>query len=305
MKISTNFFFDRASQQLVKAQNQVATTQAQMSSGKQLIRASDAPDQAVAIDRMRTAISRQESLSDNLKTIYRRFESEETALSSATMVFERVKELSIQAANDTLGPKDREVVAIELRSLRDQLQMLANTRDDQGQFVFAGTASGTMPYSQREGVLAYQGDQTATSLTTGQENLQTFNRAGTDVFTRVVRHTPEGPQGISYFQAIDDLIDAVTSSNPALMQRGIAEMDDMHQSMAIATSDVGARMNQVDTQMDLIDETVLRLKTTLSEIEDLDYTEAVTRMNKQMMALQASMSSFSKISQLSLFDYIR
>lgn len=305
MKISTNFFFDRASQQLVKAQNQVATTQAQMSSGKQLIRASDAPDQAVAIDRMRTAISRQESLSDNLKTIFRRFESEETALSSATMVFERVKELSIQAANDTLGPKDREVVAIELRSLRDQLQMLANTRDDQGQFVFAGTASGTMPYSQREGVLAYQGDQTATSLTTGQENLQTFNRAGTDVFTRVVRHTPEGPQGISYFQAIDDLIDAVTSSNPALMQRGIAEMDDMHQSMAIATSDVGARMNQVDTQMDLIDETVLRLKTTLSEIEDLDYTEAVTRMNKQMMALQASMSSFSKISQLSLFDYIR
>jgi flagellar hook-associated protein 3 FlgL len=73
----------------------------------------------------------------------------------------------------------------------------------------------------------------------------------------------------------------------------------------MATADVGARMNQVDMQMDLIDENVLRLKTTLSEVQDLDYTEAVTRMNKQMMALQASMSSFSKISQLNLFDYIR
>jgi flagellar hook-associated protein 3 FlgL len=305
MKISTNFFFDRASQQLTRAQNQVATTQAQLSTGKQLLRPSDSPDQAVAIDRLRTAISRQETLNDNLKTIYRRFESEETALRSATTVFERVKELSIQAANDTLGAKDREVIAIELTSLRDQLQMLANTRDDQGQYIFAGTASGTMPYTQREGVLAYQGDQTATSLTTGQENLQTFNRAGTDVFTRVVRHTPEGPVGVPYFRAIDDLIEAIQTSNPANMQRGIAEMDDMHQSMAMATSDVGARMNQVDMQMDLIDENVLRLKTTLSEVEDLDYTEAVTRMNKQMMALEASMSSFSKISQLNLFDYIR
>jgi flagellar hook-associated protein 3 FlgL len=224
---------------------------------------------------------------------------------SATTVFERIKELSIQAANDTLGAKDRQVIAIELSSLRDQLQMLANTRDDQGQYIFAGASSSTVPYSAREGVLAYQGDQTLTALTTGQEDLQTFNRAGTDVFTRVVRQTQDGPKGVSYFQAIDDLIVAVQTSNPAQIQRSIAEMDDMHQSMAIATSDVGARMNQVDMQIDLIAENVLRLKTTLSEVEDLDYTEAVTRMNKQMMALEASMSSFAKISQLNLFDYIR
>jgi len=305
MKISTNFFFDRASQQLSQAQNRVATTQAQMSTGKQLLRPSDAPDQAIAIDRLRTAISRQETLSNNLNTVQRRFEAEETALMSATTVFERIKELSIQAANDTLGAKDRQVIAIELSSLRDQLQMLANTRDDQGQYIFAGASSSTVPYSAREGVLAYQGDQTLTALTTGQEDLQTFNRAGTDVFTRVVRQTQDGPKGVSYFQAIDDLIVAVQTSNPAQIQRSIAEMDDMHQSMAIATSDVGARMNQVDMQIDLIAENVLRLKTTLSEVEDLDYTEAVTRMNKQMMALEASMSSFAKISQLNLFDYIR
>jgi flagellar hook-associated protein 3 FlgL len=47
------------------------------------------------------------------------------------------------------------------------------------------------------------------------------------------------------------------------------------------------------------------MKSTLSEIEDLDYAEAVTRMNKEMMALEAAMGSFAKISGLSLFDYIR
>jgi flagellar hook-associated protein 3 FlgL len=43
----------------------------------------------------------------------------------------------------------------------------------------------------------------------------------------------------------------------------------------------------------------------LSEIEDLDYAEAVARMNKEMMGMEAAMGSFAKISGLSLFDYIR
>jgi flagellar hook-associated protein 3 FlgL len=305
MKISTNLFFDRATQQLSTAQNRVATTQAQMATGKQLARPSDSPDQAIAIDRLRSALQRQESIGENLQTVQRRFQAEETALSSATDVFTRIKELSIQAANDTMGPSGRAVIAMELQTLREQLITVANSRDDQGQFLFSGARSDTAAYSTVAGSNAYGGDQTPTQMTSGEENLQTFNRAGTDVFNRVVRETKDGPVGVGFFQAVDDLITAVKSGTQADMQRSIAEMDHMHQGMALATADVGARMNKVDTQMALIDETVLRLKTTLSDVEDLDYTEAVTRMNKQMLSLEAAMSSFSKVSQLNLFDYIR
>ena len=305
MKISTNLFFDRATQQLSTAQNRVATTQAQMATGKQLARPSDSPDQAIAIDRLRAALERQESIGENLQTVQRRFQAEETALSSATDVFTRIKELSIQAANDTMGPSGRAVIAVELQTLREQLITVANSRDDQGQFLFSGARSDTAAYSTAAGANAYGGDQTPTQMTSGEEDLQTFNRAGTDVFNRVVRETEDGPVGVGFFQAVDDLITAVKSGTQADMQRSIAEMDHMHQGMALATADVGARMNKVDTQLALIDETVLRLKTTLSDVQDLDYTEAVTRMNKQMLSLEAAMSSFSKVSQLNLFDYIR
>jgi len=304
MKISTSYFFDRATQQLSTAQNRVATTQAQMATGKQLARPSDSPDQALAIDRLRSALERQESIGQNLQTVQRRFQAEETALSSATDVFTRIKELSIQAANDTMGPDGRGVIAVELQTLRDQLVTVANSRDDQGQFLFSGARSDTAAYAAT-GSNAYAGDQTRTNMTSGEEDLQTFNRAGTDVFNRVVRETEDGPVGVGFFQAVDDLITAVKGGTRADMQRSIAEMDHMHQGMALATADVGARMNKVDTQLALIDETVLRLKTTLSDVEDLDYTEAVTRMNKQMLSLEAAMSSFSKVSQLNLFDYIR
>jgi flagellar hook-associated protein 3 FlgL len=58
-------------------------------------------------------------------------------------------------------------------------------------------------------------------------------------------------------------------------------------------------------QNSVLDEVVLRLKATRSDVEDLDYTEAITRMNKDQLALQAAQSGFSKISQLSLFNYIK
>jgi flagellar hook-associated protein 3 FlgL len=67
---------------------------------------------------------------------------------------------------------------------------------------------------------------------------------------------------------------------------------------------VGADQGVVISQTDVIESEVLRLKTSLSEIEDLDYTEAITQMTKDTMALQAAQASFAKISQLSLFDYI-
>jgi flagellar hook-associated protein 3 FlgL len=37
----------------------------------------------------------------------------------------------------------------------------------------------------------------------------------------------------------------------------------------------------------------------------VDYTEAITKMNKEMLALEAAQSSFAKISQLNLFSYLR
>ena len=51
------------------------------------------------------------------------------------------------------------------------------------------------------------------------------------------------------------------------------------------------------------EETILQLQM-VSNIEDLDYSEAVTKMQKDMLALQATQSSFSKISNLTLFNYI-
>jgi flagellar hook-associated protein 3 FlgL len=79
----------------------------------------------------------------------------------------------------------------------------------------------------------------------------------------------------------------------------------MQQGVSDGLAKVGTDLSVVDMQNSVLDQVVLRLKSTRSDVEDLDYTEAVTRMNKDQLALQAAQSSFSKISQLSLFNYIK
>jgi flagellar hook-associated protein 3 FlgL len=222
-------------------------------------------------------------------------------------VLTRLKELAIQAANDTYGPKDREIIAIEMQGLQEDLLSFANTRDSNGAYLFSGSRVFTPPFErQPDGEVVYQGDETINLVEVGDQRQLRANRTGTQVFDRVVRTNPDGTQsGVSFFQSVQDLVNAVRSSDRDLMNRGLGELNDLSDGVSLAIARVGSDMNVVTGQRAVLEETRLQLQLVLSEAEDLDYTEAVTKMQKQMLALEASQASFAQISRLSLFEYIR
>lgn len=303
MKISTSMLFDRATERMSTIQNRLATTQAQMAETKQVLSPSDAPDQAAAIQRLHGEIDRQDSHIQALKVAMQRFSAEETALKSSSDILTRVKELGLQAGNDTLSPEDRKAVGVELKALRQQLVSLGNSRDDSGNYLFSGTRVKTPAFSEdTDGVVTYHGDQTQTQIPAGVERVVQFTRAGTDVFSRVVR---QDGQSVGFFDALDHMIKAVDSSDTQGIQQGISDASQMSSNLDLALAHTGSDQKVVQSQLDVLNETTLRLKSSLSQVEDLDYASAVTKMNKEMMALQAAMGSFSKISSLSLFEYIK
>lgn len=303
MKISTSFLFDRATERMSAIQNKLATTQAQMAEGKQILAPSAAPDQAAAIQRLKGEVQRQDSHMRTLEVAMRRYTAEETALSSSNDLLIRMKELGIQAANDTLAPDDRKAIGVEMKALRDQLLSLGNTRDNSGNYLFSGTRVNTPAFAEdANGNVVYQGDQTQTRIPAGVERTVQFTRAGTDVFSRVVR---DDGQAVGFFDALDQMIEGINTSRTGKIQQGIADITQMHNSLTLSQAQNGSDQVVVQSQLDVLDENTLRIKSTLSEIEDLDYAEAVARMNKEMMGMEAAMGSFAKISGLSLFDYIR
>ena len=64
-------------------------------------------------------------------------------------------------------------------------------------------------------------------------------------------------------------------------------------------------MNVAEQQTSVIEDNILNLKANLSNVEDLDYATAITKMNQQMLSLQAAQSSFSKMAELTLFNYLK
>jgi len=67
---------------------------------------------------------------------------------------------------------------------------------------------------------------------------------------------------------------------------------------------VGARMNALDNQESQNEKFVLDTKTTLSETQDLDYADAISKFQLQSIALQAGQQAFAQVNKLSLFNYL-
>lgn len=309
-QISTTLMFDRAVAQMGVTQQRLAKVQEQLATSKEVIQPSDAPDKAAAITRLKSAITRQESYGDTIRAVRDKLAQQETAIDSANDVLIRLKELTIQAANDTNGAEGRKLIDIEVRQLREQLLSLANTQDVNGNYIFAGSRTGVQAYDAgANGAAAspaYRGDQTVNSVGVGDERSVEDNRAATQPFARTIRTGADGERySVSFFDVIDDLSAALQGNNYANIQRAVSEVGDMQFGMSESLADIGGSMNTLDRQQELADANILRLKETLSSVEDLDYTEAITKMNKDMLALQAAQSSFSKIAQMSLFTYIR
>ena len=306
MKVSTSLFFDRSVNQMVSGQSQLAKTQTRLSSGKEVVNPSDAPDKATAIQRLKSVLKKQDSFSSNIEGAKNRLIAEETALKGVNDVLTRIKELSIQAANGTLGPRDKELVAIEVEGLTQDLLSLANTQDVNDNYVFSGSRVQVQPFQKNSfGNVTYFGDETRNEVQVSEQRYIRFNRTGTDAFGRVLRETDSGDTvGKGFFEALSDLASGIRESNTSAINQGIDDLDQASFNIAVATAQVGSEMASVETQREVNEETVLQLRTILSNIEDLDYSEAVTQMQKDMLALQATQSSFSQISNLTLFNYI-
>ena len=323
MKISTNLMFERATTQMTSAQTNLAKSQAQLAQGKQIINPSDAPDQASTVQRLKSILSRQDSYQAALNSVQNRLQGEDSTLQSVSDLLIRAKEVAVQANNDTLSNSNRKALSVELQGLRDQMLSLANSKDASGNYLFAGSRSTLPPFaSSAGGSPQYVGDQTRMRVMVGENRSMQINRSGTDVFTPINRTSSNGTSsGVGFFNALDELIQAVNNSvepNPSglpavnqpmtqheKMQRGLGDLDQMLAGLTSAQASVGSGLKGIDQQQSVIEDTVLNIKSTLSSVEDLDYTSAITKMNQQMMALEAAQSSFVKISQLSLFNFIK
>ena len=88
----------------------------------------------------------------------------------------------------------------------------------------------------------------------------------------------------------------------AVVASTLSNLDNAQVSVLQAFSSLGAKQNTLQTTRELHLDTSLFAQEVLSDLKDLDYAEASTRLSLQTMILEASQASFVRVSRLSLFD---
>ena len=84
----------------------------------------------------------------------------------------------------------------------------------------------------------------------------------------------------------------------------LTDLDAAQNSILQATTSVGVRQNALDNQEAQNGKFVLDTQSTLSQTQDLDYADAISKFQLQSTALQAAQQTFAKIKGLSLFNYL-
>ena len=89
-----------------------------------------------------------------------------------------------------------------------------------------------------------------------------------------------------------------------LVGKTLTNLENSITSLVAVQSEVGARLNTLESSKDLNLDVTLFSKTVLSDMQDLDYADASIQLSMQSFILSASQQSFAKVSQLSLFTYL-
>ena len=294
MRISTAQYYKTNADQLQTRQNKVAEVQAKLGSGKQLLHPSENPSKADLISRLESGKERQAVYGKNVDAAQTRLTSEEAVLTSMTQIMQRITELTVQGGNDTLASEDRAVIAAEVKALRDELLNLANTQDISGNYIFSGNKVQAPAFVESSsGVVTYNGDHGRLQINVSDVRRLSINTIGPELFST------------ADFAALDDLVTKLNADNGSGIRSAISAVETISNKLTVSYGTMASRVAAIESQRTIIEDTELRIDELLLREDDLDYAEAVTELTQESVALQALQASFAKLSQLTLFNFIR
>jgi flagellar hook-associated protein 3 FlgL len=300
MQISTSLFYANASSRFSKMNERASELQTQISTGKKIIKPSDDPAAAQQLAEFDRKDADAAVFSTNITLAGSLLDQADGVLSQISTQLTRATELATQAANGTQTDATRKIIATELNSIVGSLVGLANTKNVRGQPLFGSASGGLAVVDNKDGTFTFPPDVQVSEVPIADGQTVQATESAKRIFSLAGGNDNTLAMLSKLATALNAGGDVSTTVNSSLDQIGQAV-----NQVADVSASVGARGARVDLQQQLLvtantDRSELRGK-----LEQVDITDAVVQLQQMMTALSASQASFSKLSSLSLFDYIK
>ncbi|WP_213990999.1 flagellar hook-associated protein FlgL [Sodalis sp. dw_96] len=323
MHMSTSMIYQQSLNAIDNNYSLLQSSQMQLSTGNRVNVPSDDPiaaSQAVIINQtqsMNTEYSAASTSANNSLSL------ESSVLGQITTVIQNAQTLIIQAGDGTLSDSDRQSLATTLESYKAQLLSLANTKDSNGNYIFAGYDTGSAPYSEAastgtiSGAVSYSGGNQAITQQVDATTSMAVGDVGSAVFDHLqAGYTPEPDSSDSdadIFGTIDDALTALTTPQDdadsdttaaysAAMAKATRGLGNSLNNVLAVQSSAGTKLNQLDAIDSISTDRSTMYQTQIGDLTGTDWYSAISAYSMQQAALQASYTTFSAMSKLSLFQ---
>jgi flagellar hook-associated protein 3 FlgL len=280
---------------LADTQQRQNTSSLDLATGTRINQPSDDPAGAAQIVINTAQSSQADTFLRSITSVTGLLQTADSTLNSVVTALQRAISLGVEGANGTLSDSDRADVASELTGIKQQLLSLANT-PYQGGFIFSGTST-VQPFvadaSSSSGV-TYNGNAGTNNVEVGQSYSLQINQPGSQLFT-----SPSG----NVFQSISDLINALQSNTN--IGSAVSEVSDAYNHITGQRVFYGNALNQLQAQQTYLNSEKVSLATAADSISATDMAATSTEFTQSQVAIQADLAAVSRISQSSLFDYLK
>lgn len=319
MRISTSMIFNNGTNGIQNLQSDWYKLQNQMSTGRRILSPADDPIGASEALLVSQSQGVNQQFLDNQATARSQLNYVETTLGSVTDNMLSIVELASDAGNTTYSAAQRSMIAEELKQRMSSLVGLANTRDGTGLYIFSGYQTTTEPFQINTAAAAgvahslgantyvnYSGDAGKTELQVSASKTMATSESGLDAFVQV-----KDAQGVvttkSIFDGVQNMVEILDGTRPYTTADYTQALKDINTSLnhvATVRASVGARLNALDSLTSSGEDVGLLYDTRLSELQDLDYTKAISDFSRVQMQLEAAQLTFKQTSQMSLFNIL-
>lgn len=292
MRVTQNMLSNNMLRNLSNSYSNLNKYMEQLSTGKKISRPSQDPVVAMKGMGYRSEVSNVEQYQRNVSEVHNWLDNSDASLDQTNKVLQKIRELTVQASNDTYGEEERKNVKAEVDQLKLQLEEIKNTKVND-KYLFNGTNTTVAPPAG--------GFNAATPETTNDVSIEVssgtklkVNVSGEDIFSKEL------------FDDIDALSNALeTGATGDDLDDYIGTIDGHINNVINERADVGARMNRVDLIEDRLGNQEIAANSMMSDNEDADIEKVIINLTAQESVHRAALSSGSRVIQPTLLDFLR
>jgi flagellar hook-associated protein 3 FlgL len=280
-------------------------TQLQLATGRKINKPSDDPVGITYSLRYRAELSANEQYQENVDSAISWLDFNDTIMSQAGDVVQRLRELTVQASNGTNSKEALDSINQEVKQLKGQLVDITNSQFN-GKYIFNGQQYDKMPYNfptGADGTLDISGaasvvtDSGLINYAVGDSVQLPINITGNEVFG--------GSESDNIFLIIDRISTKLSSGVTTGLSSELSAIDTRTNKMLAVQANIGAKTNRIELMQNRLNDLEVNLTDLQSKTEDGDYAELLMKSKIQENIYNASLSVGSKIIQSTLVDFIR